>query len=111
MLGQEMSDEEAETAVKVIDSDGDGQLGFDDFVKLVEDEDEGDKGRDIKEAFKVYEMDGEGCITPTSLSRTLGRLGEDRSVEECGQMIRQFDLNGDGVLSFDEFQTMMLASR
>lgn len=110
MLGQEMSDEEAVTAVGCTDSDGDGLLGFDDFMKIVEAEGEEDKGRNLREAFKVYEMEGEGCITPTSLSRTLGRLGEDRSVEECSQMIRRFDLNGDGVISFDEFKTMMLAS-
>ncbi|RVW62778.1 putative calcium-binding protein CML40 [Vitis vinifera] len=43
-----------------------------------------------------------------SLKRMLSRLGESRSVEECSVMIGQFDVNGDGVLSFDEFKLMML---
>jgi calcium-binding protein CML len=56
----------------------------------------------------MYEMDGCGYITPKSLRRMLSRLGESKSVDECTTMIAQFDLNGDGVLNFDEFRTMML---
>lgn len=31
-----------------------------------------------------------------------------RRLDECQVMIRRFDLNGDGVLTFDEFKTMMM---
>ncbi|KAK9278993.1 hypothetical protein L1049_028575 [Liquidambar formosana] len=34
----------------------------------------------------------------------LSKLGEKKSVEECVGMINHFDLNGDGVLSFEEFK-------
>ncbi|KAM0050198.1 putative EF-hand domain-containing protein [Helianthus debilis subsp. tardiflorus] len=73
-----------------------GQLGFEDFISLVESEKEEEKLEDLKKAFKMYEMDGTHCITPKSLKRMLSRLGESTSV------------NGDGVLSFDEFKAMML---
>ena len=62
----------------------------------------------LKEAFKMYEMDGSGCITPRSLKRMLSRLGESRSIDECKVMIARFELDGDGVLTFDEFKVMML---
>ena len=65
------------------------------------------KMEELREAFRMYEMEGSGCITPKSLKRMLSRLGESRSVEECSVMIREFDVNGDGVLSFDEFKLMM----
>ncbi|KAJ0430210.1 putative EF-hand domain pair protein CML [Helianthus annuus] len=84
------------------------QLGFEDFISLVESEKEVEKLEDLKKAFKMYEMEGTHCITPKSLKRMLSRLGESTSVDECIGMIRQFDLNGDGVLSFDEFKAMML---
>ncbi|KAG2708046.1 hypothetical protein I3760_05G173200 [Carya illinoinensis] len=61
----------------------------------------------LKEAFAMYEMEGTDCITPTSLKRMLSRLGDSKSVEVCKAMIRKFDLNGDGVLSFEEFRIMM----
>ncbi|KAI3730841.1 hypothetical protein L1987_62019 [Smallanthus sonchifolius] len=85
-----------------------GQLGFEDFLSLIESEKEDEKLEDLKKAFRMYEMDGSDCITPRSLNRMLSRLGESRSEDECAGMINRFDLNGDGVLSFDEFRAMML---
>ncbi|VFR02685.1 unnamed protein product [Cuscuta campestris] len=109
-VGGELTEEEAEMAVRLSDSDGDGMLGFEDFVKLME----GGKGggveeeeEELREAFGKYEMEGRGCITPLSLKRMLGRLGESTTIESCEAMIRRFDLNGDGVLCFDEFKIMM----
>ncbi|KAJ4817807.1 Calcium-binding protein [Rhynchospora pubera] len=105
--GEELSSEEAEEAVRFTDSDGDGELDLDDFIKLIESEDEHEEDKNLLEAFQMYEMDGSGCITPKALRQMLRRLGEDRTVEDCTDMIRRFDLNGDGVLSFDEFKIMM----
>ncbi|KAK1263284.1 Calcium-binding protein CML38 [Acorus gramineus] len=106
---EDLSSEDAEAVVESSDSDGDGLLGFEDFVKLVEVEGEEERLRSLREAFGMYEMGGAGgCITPKSLKRMLSRLGERRTMEECKTMIRRFDLNGDGVISFDEFKLMML---
>uniref|UniRef100_A0A453GQ06 EF-hand domain-containing protein n=2 Tax=Aegilops tauschii TaxID=37682 RepID=A0A453GQ06_AEGTS len=55
----------------------------------------------------MYEVKGEGCITPASLMRMLARLGSEQGIEECRAMIRRFDLNGDGAVCFDEFKVMM----
>lgn len=106
-IGGELSLAEAETAVEILDTDGDGLLGFDDFVKFVEGGDEEEKVKDLKEAFQMYEMDGCGCITPKSLKRMLSRLGQSTTTDQCQKMIAHFDLNGDGVLNFDEFKIMM----
>ncbi|GFY84625.1 calcium-binding EF-hand family protein [Actinidia rufa] len=66
------------------------------------------KVEELREAFKMYEMEeGCGCITPKSLKRVLGRLGQAKTMDECRSMIAHFDLNGDGVLNFDEFRIMM----
>ncbi|XP_078165823.1 putative calcium-binding protein CML31 [Carex rostrata] len=107
VTGAELSSEEAEEAVRLSDSDGDGELGLEDFAKLVETEDEHEKDKNLMDAFQMYEMDGRGCITPKSLRRMLKRLGDDRTVEDCTAMIGRFDLNGDGVLNFEEFKIMM----
>ncbi|KAK9060178.1 hypothetical protein SSX86_020882 [Deinandra increscens subsp. villosa] len=85
-----------------------GQLGFEDFVSLMESEREDERVEDLRKAFRMYEMEGTDCITPRSLNRMLSRLGESTSFDECVGMIHRFDLNGDGVLSFDEFRAMMV---
>ncbi|KAI4348296.1 hypothetical protein L6164_009032 [Bauhinia variegata] len=73
-IGRELSEEEAEVAVECLDADGDGLVGLDDFVRFVEGGEEEERVNDLKEAFRMYEMDGCGCITPKSLKRMLSKL-------------------------------------
>ncbi|KAL5543942.1 hypothetical protein UlMin_007726 [Ulmus minor] len=110
LMGEELLLNEAGIAVESLDSDGDGLLGLEDLVHLMEggEGDEEEKIKDLREAFGMYiDVEGSGFITPKSLKRMLSRLGESKSVDECKVMINRFDLNGDGVLSFDEFRVMM----
>lgn len=110
-LGEDVSAEDADELVAAVDSDGDGLLSQEEFLKLVqvgnEEEEEEERRRGLKEAFGMYEMKGEGCITPLSLKRMLSKLGSHQEIDECKAMICRFDLNGDGVLSFEEFKIMM----
>ena len=110
LMGEELLLNEAEIAVQSLDSDGDGLLGLEDLVHLMEGgEGEEEKIKDLREDFGMYiDVEGSGFITPKSLKRMLSRLGESKSVDECKVMINTFDLNGDGVLSFDEFRVMMV---
>ncbi|KAL8132015.1 putative calcium-binding protein CML19 [Apium graveolens] len=104
--GREMTLAEAEMAVQTADSDGDGMLGLEDFSKLLEGSC-GTEEDELREAFGLYAAEGTSSITAKSLKRMLSRLGQSTSVDNCKVMIRKFDLNGDGVLNFDEFRVMM----
>ncbi|CAO1943084.1 unnamed protein product [Urochloa humidicola] len=108
-LGEDVSAEEADELVASADTDGDGLLSQEEFLKLVqlENEEDEERCRGLKEAFGMYEMKGEGCITPLSLKRMLGKLGSHQEIDECKAMICRFDLDGDGVLSFEEFKVTM----
>ncbi|KAL8264311.1 hypothetical protein R6Q59_022441 [Mikania micrantha] len=107
-IGLGLSSEEAEMVAEMIGSGGDGLLSYDDLVKVVEGVNEEEKVNDLKMAFKMYEeVEGCGRITPKSLRRMLSRLGESRTVDECELMIAKFDLDGNGVVDFNEFHTMM----
>ncbi|KAF7040361.1 hypothetical protein CFC21_050272 [Triticum aestivum] len=105
-LGEDVPAEEAEALVASADADGDGLLCAA-WAGDAGEEDDEQRIRALREAFGMYEMEGQGCITPASLGRMLGRLGAERGAGECRAMICRFDLDGDGVLSFDEFKIMM----
>ncbi|KAL5223084.1 hypothetical protein ABZP36_027797 [Zizania latifolia] len=106
-LGEDMSVEDAEALVSSADADGDGLLDEEEFTKLVQLETGEERYRGLREAFRMYEMRGEGCITPASLKRMLSKLGSHQDIKECQAMICRFDLDGDGVISFEEFTIMM----
>ncbi|CAN6845526.1 unnamed protein product [Brassica oleracea] len=110
-LGDQLSDEEAEAMVKLSDIDGDGMLDFEEFAQLIKGNDEfteEEQKRKMMEAFRMYIDEGEDCITPRSLKTMLMKLGGLRTSDDCLVMIKAFDLNDDGVLSFDEFALMMM---
>ncbi|KAJ1432541.1 EF-Hand 1, calcium-binding site [Sesbania bispinosa] len=107
-MGGELLFKEAEMVIEELDSDGDGLLNLEDFVELMEGTGEEEKLNDLRDAFEMYnDTEMYGFITPNSLKKMLGKLGESKSMEECRIMIGHFDLNGDGLLSFEEFRIMM----
>ncbi|KHM99985.1 Putative calcium-binding protein CML31 [Glycine soja] len=107
MMGGKLPTKEAEKAIAALDSDGDGLLSLEDFIALMEAGGEEQKLNDLKVAFDMYDTESCGFITPKSLKKMLKKMGESKSIDECKSMIKQFDLNGDGVLSFEEFRIMM----
>ncbi|KAH7848786.1 hypothetical protein Vadar_007858 [Vaccinium darrowii] len=104
-IGESMSSDEAQRVITEFDKDGDNLLEFGEFLELIG-ENEGED--DIRRAFEMFEVEkGSGCITPKGLQQVLHRLGEEKSFEDCAAMIRAFDLDGNGVLDFYEFNKMM----
>ena len=74
--------------------------------------DNGGRGGDVldaelRAAFDVYDVDGDGRITAAELGKVLGRIGEGCSAEECQRMIASVDTDGDGCVGFEEFKKMM----
>lgn len=59
--------EEVEVVVELSNGNHEN-LGFDDFVSLIESAKEDEKLEDLRKAFSMYEIDGTDCITPKSLN-------------------------------------------
>ncbi|KAI0529527.1 hypothetical protein KFK09_002079 [Dendrobium nobile] len=114
--GDHVLPDEVATVVSDIDVDDDGFIDYCSFVRLVDGghrrgegrEGERDYEEDIRRAFEMFKgEEGEGSITPRGLQRVLGRLGDEKSEEDCAAMIRVYDLDGNGVLDYHEFHRMM----
>jgi calcium-binding protein CML len=71
-------------------------------------EEEDDEG-DMKEAFRVFDEDGDGFISAAELQAVLKKLGlpEARSLSSVQEMICNVDRNCDGRVDFGEFKNMM----
>lgn len=88
---------------------GDGQIDFNEFlIMMARKMQEGDSGEDeLKEAFKVFDTNGDGLISPQELREVMLGLGENLTSEELDAMIKEADTNGDGQVDYNEFVKMM----
>ena len=62
-----------------------------------------------REAFKVFDSDGNGYINAAELRQVMMNLGEKLTEEEVEMMIKEADSNGDGLVNYEEFISMMNA--
>lgn len=60
-----------------------------------------------RSAFRVYDATNCGFITSENLSTLLTQLNQRVNNEEIENMIREYDTDGDGCLSYEEFLSMM----
>lgn len=58
---------------------------------------------EILRAFELFDAEGKGNINLADLRRVARELGEGLQEEELVAMIEEFDLDGDGAISRDEF--------
>ena len=64
---------------------------------------------DIREAFKVFDKDGNGYVSATELRHVMSKLGVQFTDEELLEMFVEADMDGDGQVNFTEFSLMMTA--
>ncbi|XP_040588704.1 calcium-binding protein 2 isoform X1 [Mesocricetus auratus] len=90
-----------------------GKVDFEDFVELM-----GPKllaetadmigVRELRDAFREFDTNGDGCISVGELRAALkALLGERLSQREVDEILQDIDLNGDGLVDFEEFVRMM----
>ena len=61
----------------------------------------------LKQAFALFDLDGNGFITNDELGTVLRKMGQEPTDEEIEQMIHEIDEDGDGTIDFDEFCELM----
>ncbi|KAK1793083.1 hypothetical protein P4O66_011492 [Electrophorus voltai] len=62
---------------------------------------------EFKEAFSLFDKDGDGTITTKELGTVMRSLGQNPTDAELQDMINEVDADGNGTIDFPEFLTMM----
>ncbi|CAG4958991.1 unnamed protein product [Parnassius apollo] len=107
-LGQRPSETELRDMVKEVDQDGNGTIEFNEFLQMMSKKMRGSDGEDeLREAFRVFDKNNDGLISSVELRHVMTNLGERLSEEEVDDMIREADLDGDGMVNYDEFVTIL----
>ncbi|GJT02332.1 probable calcium-binding protein CML15 [Tanacetum coccineum] len=113
-IGLNLSGDQIYTLFNKMDSDGNGMVKFEAFVdamtidvkteEIVIDE------RQLLEAFRSFDREGNGFITPTQLAISMAKMGYPLTYHELVALFKKADRDEDGVISFKEFSTIMAKS-
>ncbi|KAF8364033.1 cal-8 [Pristionchus pacificus] len=86
------------------DTDGNGCIEIDEFLSVLKKQlINPDEERELKEVFRFFDRNGDGLISVEELSQVMMGLGEELTLTECKAMIREGDLDNDGMIDFREF--------
>lgn len=113
-LGLEPTDEEVRRMFEEVDVDGSGEISFDEFLQLMAEMTGGGEttltegaGENWADAFKIFDLDGDGYITAKELGKVLENMGEPLKDYELQEMIDEVDADHDGKLNLEEFVQVM----
>ena len=106
-FGRNLSDDEIDEMFAKVDADGSGEIEYSEFVVATLNEQSILSNNKLQTAFRMFDKDGGGSISKEEI-KTILSFGQTLEPEMIDQIMLQVDANGDGEISFEEFQEMML---
>lgn len=98
-----------DSVIAEIDSDGSGSIDYMEFIAATMDRKLYNQREVCWRAFSVFDRDGNGKISIAEFAKVLQDDSLQRNIgtDKIQEMVKEFDLNGDGEIDFDEFIAMM----
>lgn len=62
---------------------------------------------EFREAFSIFDKNGDGKISPNELGTVMRALGQNPTQQELNDLVNEIDSNGNSMIEFSEFLTMM----
>ncbi|CAB3228563.1 unnamed protein product [Arctia plantaginis] len=113
MLGHELDEDTLNEIITEVDVNATGELQFSDFctlaAKFLTEEEEDDEAiiKELREAFRLYDREGNGYITTDVLKEIFKELDNSITPEDLDTMIEEIDSDGSGTVDWDEFLEVM----
>ncbi|KAH7939852.1 hypothetical protein HPB52_018160 [Rhipicephalus sanguineus] len=111
-LGFNLTQQDLEILIAVVDKNGDGTINFSEFVAMTQrdltPDDIPPTAEEIRLVFQLIDRHGNGFLTLDELRRFFAAFDEEGLTdEEIEEFTREADTDGDGKISYDEFVALM----
>ncbi|XP_012169920.1 troponin C, isoallergen Bla g 6.0101-like [Bombus affinis] len=112
MMGMRIPTDQLHLTISEYDPFGSGEISFQEFCSLAsqfmeEDTDMEAMQQELREAFRLYDREGNGYITTDVFRDILHELDDALSPEELDMIIDEVDADGSGTVDFEEFMEVM----
>jgi calmodulin len=61
----------------------------------------------IQETFRFIDKRGRGCVTTAELRYVMMNIGENLTDEQVDELVEEADIDGDGLVDYQEFAYML----
>ena len=110
-MGQNPTNEEIKEMMEEADLNKDGKIDFEEFLSLMtRNSPETQTEDEVINAFRVFDKEGNGLISSAELKHIMMTIGDKMSEEEADEMVNEADIDEDGMINYEEFVRMMMAS-
>ncbi|RMZ96257.1 calmodulin-beta-like isoform X1 [Brachionus plicatilis] len=112
-LGFYPGDELIRKSIQDVDYDNSGTVDFEEFIGMMAKfrKSKQEMDDELREIFKIFDRNQDGFIDSTELKDVLNRLGENITDEEVMEMIKEADVDGDKMVSYNEFRSILCDNR
>jgi calmodulin len=105
-MGQLFDEAELQALIDEEDPEATGKVNFDGFCNIashfLDEEDDEAMQQELKEAFRLYDREGNGYITTSTLKEILAALDDKLNSTDLDGIIAEIDTDGSGTVDFDE---------
>ena len=111
-LGEKMTDADLQDMINEADVEGNGSITFDGFMALMNKKLRNeDVEEEIIETFKKFDQDNNGLIGPEDIYNLLHNFNQDITISEAEEMIKNIDIDDDGMVNYKEFVKMIFENK
>ena len=111
-LKENISNADLQDMINEADVEGNGTISFEGFIALMERSLRNEEvEEEIIETFKKFDQDNNGLIGPEDIYNLLHSFNQDITISEAEEMIKNVDIDDDGLVNYQEFVKMIFENK